>query len=186
MTLQKTSTAAKIKANLNSSKNRIGHSYAIWLAPSNWFILGSIRRDSAGSRLWQPASGDHNRSKKWRIMPGIWQRLAGKYPKGIPQQSPGLRGGCEGRATLGKGCRCLTTPTGLWPVALLLPWAATLSAFRVVIDRTHDPRVARSSQPWALLRLCGIPLGFGTVADLCEEPDFLEIGHRACLGCLPA
>ncbi len=27
-----------------------------------------------------------------------------------------------------------------------------MSAFRVVIDHTHDPRVARSSQPWALLR----------------------------------
>src|SRR5437667_8731967 len=39
-----------------------------------------------------------------------------------------------------------------------LPLLVGRNPFRVVIDRTHDPRVARSSQPWALLRN---PVGIG-------------------------
>ena len=58
--------------------------------------------------------------------------------------------GCEERATLGKGGRCFTTPTGLGPGCAAV--AVGRNPFRVVIDRTHDPRVARPSQPWALLR----------------------------------
>src|SRR5258708_36258175 len=70
----------------------------------------------------------------------------GRIPKGFRNKAQG----CEGRATLGKGGRCFTTPTGLrprWAVVGVCP-----NPFRVVIDRARDPRVARSSQPWALLR----------------------------------
>src|SRR5712691_5773255 len=35
---------------------------------------------------------------------------------------------------------------------VLIDRAVGHNPFRVVIDRTHDPRVARPSQPWALLR----------------------------------
>src|SRR6266704_2547719 len=69
-----------------------------------------------------------------------------RIPKGFRNKAQG----CEGRATLGKGARCFTTPTGLWPRCAAV--AVIHNPFRVVIDRTHDPRVARSSQPWALLR----------------------------------
>src|SRR5216683_1991055 len=45
-----------------------------------------------------------------------------------------------------------------------------MSAFRVVIDRTHDPRVARSSQPWALLRN---PFGI-LFSNLCRVPGVMR------------
>src|SRR6266700_5130601 len=69
-----------------------------------------------------------------------------RIPKGFRNKAQG----CEERATLGKGGRCFTTPTGLWPGCVAV--AVDRNPFRVVIDRAHDPRVARSSQPWALLR----------------------------------
>src|SRR6266478_668770 len=74
---------------------------------------------------------------------------AGRIPKGFRNKAQG----CEGRATLGKGGGCFTTPTGLRGCGLVArAIAVSRNPFRVVIDRTHDPRVARSSQPWALLR----------------------------------
>src|SRR6266699_3537771 len=84
--------------------------------------------------------------KRGCTMPGIRQRLLERIPKGFRNKAQG----CEGRATLGKGGRCFTTPTGLRPVRATA--AGGRNPFRVVIDRPHDPRVARSSQPWALLR----------------------------------
>src|SRR5436190_19022995 len=69
-----------------------------------------------------------------------------RIPKGFCNKAQG----CEGRATLGKRRRCFTTPTGLRPGCAAV--AGGRNPFRVGIDRTHDPRVARSSQPWALLR----------------------------------
>src|SRR6266567_495397 len=65
-----------------------------------------------------------------------------RIPKGFRHKAQG----CEERATLGKDGRCFTTPTGLWPGCAAV--AVGRNPFRVVIDPTHDPRVARSSQPF--------------------------------------
>src|SRR5712691_3683845 len=89
---------------------------------------------------------DHNDVKKPARDAGFRQRLPERIPKGFRNKAQG----CEGRATLGKGGRCFTTPTGLWPRCTTV--AAGLNPFRVVVDREHGPRVAHSSQPWALLR----------------------------------
>src|SRR6266436_6017462 len=84
--------------------------------------------------------------KRWRMIPGTRQALLDRIPTGFRNKAQG----CEGRATLGKGGRYFTTPTGLRLGCAAV--AVGHNPFRVVIDQTHDPRVARSSQPWALLR----------------------------------
>src|SRR6266404_1906439 len=72
--------------------------------------------------------------------------LIGRIPKGFRIKAQG----CEGRATLGKRAWCFTTLKGLRPHGTAV--VVGRNPFRVVIDRTRDPRLARSSRPWALLR----------------------------------
>src|SRR6185369_11604468 len=66
-------------------------------------------------------------------------------PNGISPQSPGPRG------TSYPGCMTEDVPStlkGLWQAELKENhWATTLTGFSTV---GHRPRVARSSQPWAL------------------------------------
>src|SRR6266566_8025991 len=97
------------------------------------------------------------------MMRGTRQRFLERIPKGFRNKAQG----CEGRATLGKGGRYFTTPTGLRPRCAAV--TSGRNPFRVVIDWTHDPRVARSSQPWALLRNpFGIRLGESLDANAVE------------------
>src|SRR5216683_5515088 len=107
-------------------------------------------------------------ANKWRLMPRTRQRFVERIPKGFRSKAQG----CEGRATLGKGGRCFTTPTGLWPRCATI--AVGRNPFRVVIDPTPDPRVARSSQPWALLRN---PFGIRRAASL-EIPEQFAVLNR--------
>jgi hypothetical protein len=72
---------------------------------------------------------------------------AGSIPKGLRPKAQG----CSARATLGRLNRNATTPTGLRPIQPY--WLAQRrNPFRVVSFAAVEPRVAHSSQPWALGR----------------------------------
>src|SRR6185369_2996298 len=107
----------------------------------NGLEAGEIH-DTAASKVGRPQPPGTRRG----MTPATWQRLLKRIPKGFRNKAQG----CEGRATLGRGGWRLTTPTGLWPRCAAVVLGR--NPFRVVTDPTHDPRAARPSQPWALLR----------------------------------
>src|SRR2546422_214988 len=69
-----------------------------------------------------------------------------RIPKGFRHKAQG----CEERATLGSCVRSMTTLKGLRPTATAVQRGR--NPVGVVKHRPPLPRVARSSQPWALLR----------------------------------
>src|SRR5206468_4003855 len=94
-----------------------------------------------------------------------------RVPKGFRNKAQG----CEERATLGKGGGVSQPQRGCGQVALPSAWPATLSGLSSI--GTRDPRVARSSHPWALLQnpFGILPPGSGVV----DEHDSPQSGASA-------
>src|SRR6266478_4009779 len=80
------------------------------------------------------------------VLLGFPNRWRHRIPKGFRNKAQG----CEERATLGSRVRSMTTLKGLRPATTAVPRGH--NPFRVVKHRSRLPRVARPSQPWALLR----------------------------------
>src|SRR6266481_665863 len=70
---------------------------------------------------------------------GIMRHFFWRIPKGF-----------RNKATLGSCVRSMTTLKGLWPTATAAQ--PSHNPVGVVKHRPHLPRVARPSQPWALLQ----------------------------------
>src|SRR6266446_5164734 len=93
---------------------------------------------------------------------GCMRQFFRRIPKGFCNKAQG----CEERATLGSRARSVTTLNGLRPTAAGIQHGH--NPVGVVKHRPPCPRVARPSQPWALLRN---PVGILS-GNVCQIPGY--------------
>src|SRR5712664_1868161 len=119
---------------------------------SNRLNVKPLKRGTV--EMWDHRRKSFNRSTVESLDRSFW-----RIPKGFRNKAQG----CEERATLGSGVQSMTTLKGLRPTAAEVQRGH--NPVGVVKHQRPLPRVARPSQPWALLRN-----PFGILSNLIKTP----------------